>query len=61
MAIHGFFLVGFFTYGINPWHWRDVPVLSPPCFSRGAVSLGAELRQWFQWIGDNIAAAKPMP
>ena len=40
--------------GFNPWHWSDVPVLSPPSFSRGAVSLGAELRQWFEWIGHNI-------
>ena len=47
--------------GINPWHWSDVPVLSPPSFSRGAVSLGAELRQWFQWIGHNISNNRMRP
>jgi hypothetical protein len=41
--------------GFNPWHWCDVPVLSPPSFSRGAVSLGAELLQWLEWIGHNIS------
>ena len=44
--------------GINPWHWQDVPVLSPPSFSRGAVSLGPELKQWFEWIGNNITGSQ---
>eukprot|EP01052_Picozoa_sp_SAG31_P032513 SAG31_NODE_3574_length_4113_cov_2.614848_4_plen_198_part_00 len=42
--------------GINPWHWQDVPVLSPPSLSRGAVSLGSQLKQWLEWIGHNISS-----
>ena len=41
--------------GVNVWHWQDVPALAPPSFSRGAVSLGPELQQWFRWIGHNIS------
>ena len=42
--------------GVNVWHWQDVPALAPPSFSRGAVSLGPELQQWFRWIGHNVTA-----
>ena len=45
--------------GFNPWHWSDRVDMSPPCFRRGAVSLGLQLQQWFQWIGTNISKAHP--
>ena len=44
--------------GTNPWHWADRPGMSPTDgFARGAVSLGEEVRQWYEWIGGNVSAA----
>ena len=48
--------------GINPWHWADRPGMSPTDgFARGAVSLGEEVRQWYEWIGGNVSAAHQKP
>jgi hypothetical protein len=44
--------------GINPWHWSDRISMSPTDgFARGAVSLGPELRQWYEWIWANVSQA----
>eukprot|EP01043_Picozoa_sp_COSAG02_P034973 COSAG02_NODE_2476_length_8733_cov_9.786542_5_plen_669_part_00 len=47
--------------GFNVWHWADLPGMDPPSFRRGAVSLGPQLRQWFQIIHGNISAVGPRP
>ena len=42
------------------WHWEDAPSMSPTDgFARGAVSLGAEVRQWMSWIVGNVTKAHP--
>jgi hypothetical protein len=44
--------------GINPWHWADrISMSSTDGFARGAVSLGAEVKQWYEWIGHNVSAS----
>ena len=44
--------------GINPWHWSDRIIMSPTDgFARGAVSLGPQVRQWYEWIGANVSRA----
>ena len=45
---------------LRSWHWEDAPSMSPTDgFARGAVSLGAEVRQWMSWIVGNVTQAHP--
>lgn len=48
--------------GINPWHWSDrISMSATDGFARGAVSLGPEVREWFEWIGGNVTKAPRPP
>ena len=47
--------------GFNPWHWSDrISMSATDGFARGAVSLGAELRQWYTGLMHGLAQADPL-